>query len=69
MPHEELPSLIAPIHPTFFQEKLQEAMANLRHLEEQCTSHTAVTAQQITEWKVRAGLCRPRAVFRPSLSA
>ncbi|XP_006923551.1 E3 ubiquitin-protein ligase TRIM38 [Pteropus alecto] len=34
-----------------YREKLQEAMANLRHLEEECTSHTAVTAQQITEWK------------------
>lgn len=55
MPHEELTNLIDSIHPTFFQEKLEEATANLRQLEEEYTNHKAVTAKQITQWKVRAG--------------
>lgn len=55
VPHEELPNLIDSIHPTLFQEKLEEAIANLRQLEAVYTSYQAVTAKQIIEWNVRAG--------------
>lgn len=55
MPHDELSNLIVSVHPTFFQEKLQEAMAHLRQLEEECRTHKTVMAQQITKWNVRAG--------------